>query len=504
MKEYLNRITNSLAFRILAPTFVIALLSGLILYIFVLRSISDFADLHIKEDISNTSLGIYNICDKSLNELLLKGVSADEKSVRFSKALTIGMIEDYMEQNGLQGVIIENRKEVVKVGHFTSEFLLAKHKDTEEHTASTFKYAGEIYYVIHSHFEPWGWHILLLNNAAAYSELIRKVNRTYEAAAILFLVIIYLSLYFLNRYIRKPITTIIKSIKNSEKPEYKGIYEFEFLSDNISRMIESLKEKEKEKEALREQLFHGQKLEAIGTLAGGIAHDFNNMLQGILGYAAYLKMKVPADDPMYEPLTVIEHSAERAADLTKKLLGFARKGKYLIGPMNLNAVVENIAAITARTFDRKIKTETTLAPDLWTIKGDTSQIEHVILNMCLNSRDAMPEGGILSIETFNTEITKETKPHSYMKEGKYVVLKVLDTGAGMDEETRKRVFEPFFTTKEVGKGTGMGLPMAYGVVKNHNGFITVDSAPGKGSAFTIYLPAIEKKAEVISKVLSTG
>jgi signal transduction histidine kinase len=138
------------------------------------------------------------------------------------------------------------------------------------------------------------------------------------------------------------------------------------------------------------------------------------------------------------------------------------------------------------------------------VEGDKNQIEHVILNMCLNAKDAMPEGGMLSIETFNTEIIKGTKPYGNMEEGKYAAIKVIDTGTGMDGETRKRVFEPFFTTKEVGKGTGMGLPMAYGVVKNHNGFIEVDSALGKGSAFTIYLPATEKKAEVISKVISTA
>ncbi|MDP1759218.1 MAG: response regulator, partial [Thermodesulfovibrionales bacterium] len=145
--------------------------------------------------------------------------------------------------------------------------------------------------------------------------------------------------------------------------------------------------------------------------------------------------------------------------------------------------------------------------DLWTVEVDRSQLEHVILNLCINSWDAMPEGGILSIETFNTEITKETKPRRYMKEGKYAVIKVIDTGTGMDEETLKRIFEPFFTTKEVGKGTGMGLSMAYGVVKNHNGLIEVDSAPDKGSAFTIYLPATEKKAEkktAVSKQLHKG
>ncbi|MBI1811855.1 MAG: response regulator [Nitrospirae bacterium] len=660
MKEYLNRITKSLAFRIFIPLFTIALISGLVLYIFVLRSVSGFADEHIKGNISDMSLDIYNICDKNLNDLLMKGLLADEKSVRFRKGLTIGMIEDYMKQNGLKGAIIEKEKEILRIGDFSTE-LLQTIEDTEEHTVSLLKYAGERYYATHSHFEPWNWHFILIKDATAYSGLIHKVNRAYASAAIIFFVVLFFSLYFLNRYIRYPVSTIIKSIKKSEKPEYRGIYEFEFLSDNISQTMESLQKEtkmlnnlyyitvskkgedffdevvmaigrmfglnsliarvspdgeaaevmslylkgelkknlkislkgtpcegvvakkhmcvierdaykqfpnadlllsikadsyiglavfnrkndvvgivnafgqqkefsesdikvlqsigqmvaaeferlseEKEKEALREQLFHGQKLEAIGTLAGGIAHDFNNMLQGILGYAAYLKMKVPVDDPMYEPLTVIEDSAERAADLTKKLLGFARKGKYIPEPLNLNDVAENVIPIITRTFDRSIKIQTALKSDLWIVEGDRSQIEHVILNMCLNARDAMPEGGILSIETFNTEITKETKPYRHMKEGKYAVIKVIDTGTGMDEETLKRIFEPFFTTKEVGKGTGMGLPMAYGVVKNHNGFIEVDSAPGKGSAFTIYLPAIGEKAEreiEIAKPLHKG
>ena len=657
MKEHLRRIINTLAFRILIPVFAIVFLLGFSVYIFVLRSVSGFADEHIKENIADMSGDIYRICDKSLNDLLMESASGDKKLVRLKKGFTIDEIESYMTANDLKGGIIENGKERLRIGDFTQEFL-QKIEDTEGHTASTFKYAGEKYYAAYSHFEPWGWHIILLKDAGDYSGLLRRVNSSYAVTAVILLTSAFLFLYLLNIYIRKPVSAIIAPIRKGEKPEYKGIYEFEFLSGSIGRLIDSLQHEtkmlnnlyliavskkgedffdevvmdigrmfglnsliarvspdgeaaevvslylngelkkdlkmplegtpcegvvtkkhmvvierdaykqfpnadilssikadsyigiavfnrkndvvglvnafgkqkefsesdikvlqaigqmvaaeferlneEKEKEALREQLFHGQKLEAIGTLAGGVAHDFNNMLQGILGYAAYLKMKVPADDPMYEPLSVIEHSAERAADLTKKLLGFARKGKYIIEPLNLNDIAENVTAITARTFDRKIKTEMTLAPDLWTIEGDKSQIEHVILNLCLNSRDAMPEGGILSIETFNTEITKETKPRRYMKEGKYAAIKVLDTGTGMDEETQKRIFEPFFTTKEVGKGTGMGLPMAYGVVKNHNGFIEVDSAPGKGSAFTIYLPAIEKKAEVISKVISTA
>lgn len=503
MKEYLHRITKSLAFRIFIPIFAIALISGLALYVFILSSVSGFADEHIKGNISDMSRDIYNICDKNLNDLLMKGLLADEKSVRFRKGMTIDEIESYMAANDLKGAIIENEKEILRIGDFKTEFFQKIDEDTKEYTVSLLKYAGERYYATHSHFEPWNWHMILIKDVTAYSGLIHKVNRAYASAALIFLAVLFFSLYFLNRYIRYPVSTIIKSIKKGEKPEYKGIYEFEFLSNNIARAMESLQNDAKEKEALKEQLFQTQKLEAIGILAGGIAHNLNNMLQGILGYAAFLKMKVPVDDPMYEPLTVIEHSAERAADLTKKLLGFARKGKYIPEPLNLNDVAENVIPIITRTFDRKIKTETALNPGLWTIEGDKSQLEHVILNLCLNSRDAMPDGGTLRIETSNADICEE-KPRRYVQEGKYAVIKVIDTGTGMNEETRRRIFEPFFTTKEVGKGTGMGLAMVYGVVKNHGGFITVDSAPGKGSAFTIYLPVIEKKAEVINKVISTA
>jgi len=254
-------------------------------------------------------------------------------------------------------------------------------------------------------------------------------------------------------------------------------------------------DEEKEKELIREQLFQAQKLEAIGTLAGGIAHDFNNMLQAILGYASLLKINTPKDHPSYNALDVIEKTSMRAAELTKQLLGFARKGKYVVELLNLNDIVHDVYKVISETFERTIEIRLNLWREGLIIEGDKSQLTSVLLNICINARDAMPQGGLLTIETFEKKMKPDELIHPGAKPIRYACVSVTDTGIGMDEETMKHIFEPFFTTKEVGKGTGMGLAMAYGVVENHGGFITVTSSPGKGSCFVIHLPIAEGKPE---------
>ncbi|MGE5894172.1 MAG: response regulator [bacterium] len=264
------------------------------------------------------------------------------------------------------------------------------------------------------------------------------------------------------------------------------------IGQMVAAEMERLGE-EREKERLRDQVFQAQKMEAVGTLAGGIAHDFNNILQGILGYASFLKTKISETDQLYKPLEVIEQLSESAADLTKQLLGFAGKGKYAVKPLDLNEAVNNVLKIITRTFDRAIEIRTNVARDLWTVEADKGQIEHSILNLCLNARDAMPSGGTLLIQTANVEIGENIPRYPWLKTGRYVTVQVSDTGIGMDEEVQRHAFEPFFTTKELGRGTGMGLAMVYGVVKNHNGNITLESVVGKGSTFTMYLQAVEKE-----------
>jgi signal transduction histidine kinase len=255
------------------------------------------------------------------------------------------------------------------------------------------------------------------------------------------------------------------------------------------------KQAEEEKKKLESQLLHSQKLEAVGQLAGGVAHDFNNILTAIIGYGDLMQLEMKEDDPLRIDIDHILSSAERAVHLIQSLLAFSRKQIINSQPVNLNEIVTSVGKLLLRVIGEDIKLKTVLAGEDITVMADSGQIEQVLMNLATNARDAMPEGGILSVETGHIEIDEEfTKAHGYGKPGKYAYISVTDSGEGMDEETRQRIFEPFFTTKEVGKGTGLGLSTVYGIIKQHDGFVDVYSKPGKGTKFKIYLSAI--KAEV--------
>jgi len=247
---------------------------------------------------------------------------------------------------------------------------------------------------------------------------------------------------------------------------------------------------------LEQQLLQAQKMESIGTLAGGIAHDFNNLLSGILGYASLMKAKIPGDHRFFDYIDTIEKNSTRAARLTSQLLAFSRGGKYEVKAINLNSVIRDTLEIIGRTFDKSIQIDINLSEQLPTVAADITQMEQVLMNLCINARDAMPDGGKLIIETDIVLLTEDyARTHFDTAPGPYAVLSATDTGTGMDKETMEKAFEPFFTTKEEGKGTGLGLAMVYGVVKNHSGYVQVYSEPGEGSTFKIYLP-IDGKPEI--------
>jgi PAS domain S-box-containing protein len=237
------------------------------------------------------------------------------------------------------------------------------------------------------------------------------------------------------------------------------------------------------------QLHHAQKMEAVGQLTGGIAHDFNNILTAIIGFGYLLRLKMERDDPRRTYAEQILATAEKAANLTQSLLAFSRKQVTVRQPLGVNAVIQRMRELLTKIMDEDVELVMTLAPGELTVMADGGQIEQVIMNLAANARDAMPNGGLLSISTGAVDLDAAfILAHGFGRKGRHALVTVSDTGTGMDENTVKRVFEPFFTTKEVGKGTGLGLSIVYGIVKQHDGFITVYSEPGQGTTVKIYLP----------------
>ena len=256
-----------------------------------------------------------------------------------------------------------------------------------------------------------------------------------------------------------------------------------------------------EKKKIQEQLMHSQKMESVGSLAGGIAHNFNNILTSILGYSELLLEFSDLDDSSKQRVRNIESAARKAGVMVSKLLSFARRDSHEVLPFNLNDVINDSAKLLEGVLDKRIGLKIVLSdmmPPI--IEGDPNQLEQVIMNLMVNARDAMPEGGLITIQTSFIEIEREkVKVPAYIQPGKYIALKVSDTGQGIPREVIGKIFDPFFTTKEKGKGTGLGLATVYGIVKDHKGYISVQSKIGKGTVFDIYLPISGKIVHQIMK-----
>ncbi len=251
-----------------------------------------------------------------------------------------------------------------------------------------------------------------------------------------------------------------------------------------------------ENKKLENQLQHAQKMEAIGLLAGGVAHDFNNILTALRGYADLAKMKLPGGYPGVEYLEEIIKSSNRASDLTRSLLAFSRKQTINLKPVNVNSIIRNVGNLLARIIGEDIQLRTDVTDQDLVVVADTGQVEQILMNLATNARDAMQSGGLLTVKTEPFEIGQDfLKRHGFGRQGNYALVTVSDTGIGMDAGTRSRIFEPYFTTKETGKGTGLGLSMVYGIVKQHRGYIIVESEPGRGTIFKIYLPRVQSRTQ---------
>ncbi len=251
------------------------------------------------------------------------------------------------------------------------------------------------------------------------------------------------------------------------------------------------------------QFRHAQKMEAVGRLAGGVAHDFNNILSIILSYSGFLREELDPEDPLRKDAMEIEQAGRRAADLTRQLLAFSRRQIMKPQLINLNEVVLSVEKMLRRILGEDIDLAVDLDENLSNVMADRGQFEQVLMNLAVNARDAMPDGGKLAVKTSNVGLDENYGDiHKVGEEviaGPYIMITVSDTGTGMTEETREHLFEPFFTTKEIDKGTGLGLSTVYGIVQQNNGFIWVYSEPGEGSTFKIYLPKTKEDVKEVDE-----
>ncbi|MCX7913038.1 MAG: response regulator [Thermodesulfovibrionales bacterium] len=589
---------------------------------------SDFVENLIKREIQNYAFEIYNICDKNITDLLFQGKSNDEKSVIIKKGQTLDTIETYGKQKDITILISSDDREILTMDSVDKKFLDIE--TMKEGIISRVKLNNYNYYAYLMNFQPWNWQIILLVDPSKYLYLENKVKTAYLTSGLILLVGILSLIWLLNITIRKPINSIIESLKRGAEPDYQGTKEIEFLAKTIKIMMDSLekkvkllKDKEKElinakefnetimnslndalciievgsfkiietnkvfkgffgsledktkdkcyelifnslepckecygnrvitegksitferifvdknsskrylevsisplkdlkgdithlvflakditkRKLLEEQLCKSQRLESIGILAGGIAHDLNNILTAIVGYGNLLQMRVANDSTLKHYTEQILKSSDRAANLVSNLLAFSKKQTIHPVALDLNEEINKVFKVLRRLIEKNIEIDLKLSDEKITVMADPSQLDQVIMNLATNARDAMLMGGTLKIETDSVAIGEEDliiKKQPNMKAGNYAIIKVSDTGLGIDSDDIDKIFDPFFTTKEVGKGTGLGLATVYGIVNQHNGFIDVSSEKGKGTTFTIYLPLVETLVEELKETI---
>ncbi len=447
------------------------------LYQVVLRPI--YSDTQPRERAGTVAVG-YQIDDTAANEL--RETSSTQVAFRYGNDVVVSTLPPLREQEFSAEMQADPHRTDVRLNR---DLFLAKTVDLTN---------GENPAVTLTVLKP-------------YTGTITFLNRLNHLLFGLWLIVVLAGgalVYFISDAFTRPLGRLAQGVRALESGDFayplqaRGGDEVAELTRSFDRMRSTLLKNDANRQELERQLRQSQRMEAMGRLAGGVAHDFNNLLTVIKGHSSLLRERLSPDDPSSENGRQIEKAADRAASLTRQLLAFSRMQVLQPKVLDLNALVGDMGQMLKRLVREDITFSFLPGESLGRVKADPTQIEQVILNLVVNACDAMPQGGRLTMETYNVNVDQavaQNRPP--MPPGRYVALAVTDTGIGMDAQTKARIFEPFFTTKEMGKGTGLGLATVYGVVKQSDGFIWVESEPGQGARFEFYLACVEAPKELL-------
>jgi len=495
MPKRMNRIPllNRLSVRISCAVFLLLLVSIVLLYQIIARAIADFSEAQTQQELSEISRQFLTITERH-HESSLRTKDNAAESMAQSEALKD--IAAMMQSAGIQGAVFERKTERLMEAPALSS-VLKNAVDLPSGASSRISVGDRSYYLMSRHFSPWTWDIVLAHDDSSSAAMMHQFRILYLVISAILLGNLVLIFFFVRNAIKVPMDTIIGAIGRGQKPSYRGIHEFETLSNSLAKLFD-------EKDKLLHQLLQDQIMENLRVTTRGVVHNFNNILVGALGYASLGKMKLegairqnlPARDKAFDDILKyiesIEQAAERASALARKLSSIAQTRSIGAGKFvhtEINAILRELQPIIRTILLQQTELILNLTEGLPIVYADSMQLEQAILNLCINSRDAMQDNGTLTVVSRLVSFDRDKMVHPLQTASIYVAIDVRDTGAGMDEATIARIFEPFFTTKPMDQGTGLGLIMVNMIMKAHNGFVLCESTLGTGTTFSLYLPA---------------
>lgn len=487
-----NRARKRMSCRYYLSSLMLVLLIGVGFYLLLLAPLQNFIKTVTHDSMRAVAGDIDLICEQNYSSLMRAGVLSDGPGLRVQQAITLSLIEEHARSHQMLVQVFAGPRPMLEINErlrVQTPILAQSLLDPE--LLSELAAVGKVrlitkgnneYYATRITFSPWDWQIVVLKDSDYYQWALQRLHNAYYVTIALLLLLVAMVFFFFRYQIEKPINELVSSLERGEKPTYRGVYEFEFLSDRLRETLQ-------EQEIMRRRFFEQQKLESVGILAGGIAHDFNNLLAALYGQISLAALELPPGHPSVKPLRLAEKSADRARALTAQLLTFASGGRLNRRSQDIAGLIEEVALFVISGPAYRLVLE--LEKPLWEADIDREQVGNVLHNLLLNAKEAMPEGGLVRLGCANETLAADSGLP--LPAGRYLRIKISDNGQGMTPEVTSKIFDPYFSTKtrDFNKGTGLGLSICRSVIISHGGHIEVASRLGFGTTFTIYLPVAQ-------------